>query len=173
MAFKQELVSSLKTGNVVNTKKDVEELVNTLSKKYGVNSGKSNTPLSTMDAIEEAMLRPNAAISNLANPKTVSNLASQFDYNVVPHVDMDKVFKLDESVSHILSKTTPTEKQLAVLGAKRAQLTETYKQFGIDSTNPSAFKQLEDTLYNIPSTIGGSRNYYIKQVKGETDKIEA
>jgi hypothetical protein len=115
LAFKQELVSSLKRGQA-NTAKEVEELVNSLSKKYEVNAGSAKKPLVAMDTVEEALLRPNASIQNLANPKTISNLFTQYGYETkVKPKNISDVFKTHEQIAHLASLPKRTEWQQAQL----------------------------------------------------------
>lgn len=169
--FKWELMSSLKSG-VANTLEDVNKLVDELGKKYWVSVGNKWKDISDMDSIEEALLKPNASMSNIANPKTFDNLLTQFWYTPTPKVDLEKVKDLDVKATDLNSKASRTADQSEKLTSILRELEWIYSQFGINPSSKNAVGKLENAIYKVPKWVyWKTRDNYIKWVKEELVKL--
>lgn len=180
--FKQDVLKEL-NGSSFITMDDVEKVLATKTKEYGIKLSNNTHKVDIFDEAEEAIGKNGAQISNLANPKTLQWF--KYTYLGKEDYDVSKLNKLQEEIDN-LSSVTPTLKRLQTIDdnkkAIKWMLQEAgYKsihdmenaRFRIDDSYISAIAKEARTIWTKGKVTNEEKSVVRDRIIEETKQAEA
>lgn len=138
--FKQDVINEL-TSRTNLTHSDVDEVISRKAKEYWIEINKSDDKLDIFDAAEEVVMKSDAKIQDLSNPKTLSNF--KYQYLQQSDIDIGKLTKMQDELEN-LSSLAGTRSREAKIDWLKLDIKAKLQEFGFKST-----KEAEDVRYKI------------------------
>lgn len=142
--FKLDVIWDLTTRTQLSHT-DVDSILSTRAKEYGIKLNDTKNRLDIFDEAEELVMREGSEITNLTNPKTLDGF--KYQYIGKNDFDADKMKKLQDEIDD-LSSLSPTAKRLTKIDENKAKINSALSENGFKS-----IKDAENTRYRINNDI--------------------